>query len=188
MATSGFGGRRSELEEKFFHDRDKELLQALRDKSASKERKKALAETLGITNEDLLNQLDELDIASETVVALSLIPLISVAWADGKIDSRERKALIMAAEQMGMDADNPGRELLDRWLRRKPDSSLLEVWKDYTTALLQTLGEPARDALKNDILGRARQMAETTGGLLGLGNKVSGSERAVLDKLEKALA
>ena len=187
MAKGGFSGRRNELEEQFFLEKDRELLQALREQRASKERKKALAETLGVTDEDLLHQLDELDIASETVMALSLVPLISVAWADGTIDDKERRAVIEAAEQMGMDEENPGHELLERWLGRKPDAALLGVWKDYASALLQTLGEPARSALKNDILGRAKQIAETTGGLLGLGSKVSKSEQAVLDDLAEAL-
>ena len=49
-----------------------------------------------------------------------------------------------------------------------------------------TLRESARGALKEDLLGRARAVAEAAGGLLGFGNKVSKSEQAVLDDLEEA--
>ncbi|MBN1588662.1 MAG: hypothetical protein JW888_04030, partial [Pirellulales bacterium] len=83
MGKCAFSNRRRELEDKFFHERDQALLQALREERESKERKRALSEASGITDEDLLRQLDALDVRSETLVALSLIPMIAVAWADG---------------------------------------------------------------------------------------------------------
>ena len=53
-------------------------------------------------------------------------------------------------------------------------------------ALAPSLSESARNALKNDLLGRAQAVAQAAGGLLGLGNKISTSERAVLDELGEA--
>ena len=187
MKKGSFSGRTKQLEDKFFHAHDQELLRALREAKASKERKKALADASGITDDDLLDQLDELDIGGETVVALSLVPLIAVAWADGNIDVKERAAVLAAAQQQGIERGHPGYQLLECWLKRKPDVSLLAVWKDYVGALSQTLSETAKSALKEDILGRARGVAEAAGGLLGLGNKVSKSEQAVLSDLEQAL-
>ncbi|MEE8451848.1 MAG: hypothetical protein V3R99_08035, partial [Thermoguttaceae bacterium] len=67
-----------------------------------------------------------------------------------------------------------------------PDAQLLAAWKDYVATLSQTLGESAKVALKADLLGRARAVAETAGGLLGFGNKVSKSEQDALDELEEA--
>ena len=187
MKKGSFGNRRRELEEKFFQDRDKELLQAMREKTAATQRKKALAEVSGITDEELLDQLDQLDIGTETIAALSLFPLVAVAWADGSIDLKERQAVIAAAEQKGMEKDGPGHELLNGWLQQKPDAGLMTAWKDYVAALSQTLSEPAKGALKNEVLGRARAVAAAAGGLLGFGNKVSNSEQAMLDELEQAL-
>ena len=186
MKKGSFGGRRTELEEKFFRARDAELLRALREETASKERKKALADASAITDDDLLDQLAELDVCSETVAALSLVPLIAVAWADGNIDAKERVAVLAAAEQKGIEKEHPGYQLLQRWLQEKPDAKLLTVWKGYVAALSQTLSEPAKNALKEDLLGRARTVAETAGGLLGFGNKVSKTEQAVLSDLEQA--
>jgi len=186
MQKGSISGRRRELEEKFFSERDQELLQALREKAASKERKKALAEASGIADEDLLDQLDQLDVRGETLAALSLVPLIAVAWADGSVDAKERGAVLAAAEQKGMKKGHPGYQLLERWLVQKPDPGLLAVWKGYVTTLAQTFSEEAKNALKADLLGRARAVAEATGGLLGLGNRVSESEQAVLNELEQA--
>ena len=186
MQKGGFGGRRNELEEKFFAQRDMELLQALREKAATQGRKKALADASGIQDEDLIEQLDQFGVSGETLAALSLVPLIAVAWADGAIDAKERQAVLAAAEQKGMEKDHAGYQLLQRWLEQKPDVKLLEVWRVYVGALSPTLSDTARDALKEDLLGRARAVAAAAGGLLGLGNKVSKSEQAVLTELEGA--
>ncbi|NQT11268.1 MAG: hypothetical protein HQ582_00875 [Planctomycetes bacterium] len=186
MKKGSISGGWRVLEDKFFAERDQELLQALRDEAACKERKKALADASGIADDALLDQFDELDFNCETLAALSLVPLIAVAWADGNVDVKERRAVLDAAEQKGMDKGLPACQLLERWLARKPDDALLAAWKGYVGALSQTLSEPAKKALKEDLLGRARAVAEAAGGLLGFGNKVAKSEEAVLDDLEQA--
>jgi hypothetical protein len=40
--------------------------------------------------------------------------------------------------------------------------------------------------LKQDLLGRARGVAEAAGGFLGLGKRISSAEQAVLTELEQA--
>ncbi len=186
MKKGGLGGRSSELEEKFFRQRDMELLKALREETATKERKKALSDASGIACDDLLDRLVELDLCSETAAAMSLIPLICVAWADGAIDAKERDAVLAAAEQQGLKADQPSGQMLQRWLDKRPDPKLLTAWKGYVATLSQSLDEPGTKTLKEEILGRARVVAEAAGGLLGFGNKVSTPEQAVLDELEQA--
>ena len=188
MTKGGFSGRRNELEEKFFAERDMELLRALREKTATQERKNALAEASGVDDEDLIDQLDQFGITGETLAALSLVPLIAVAWADGSLDAKERRAVLTAAEQRGMEKEHAGYQLLNRWLGKKPETRLLDVWRGYVIALSPKLSEPARNALKDDLLGRARAVAEAAGGLLGLGNRVTKSEQAVLNELEQAFS
>ena len=61
-----------------------------------------------------------------------------------------------------------------------------DAWREYVGALAESLDRAALDALKNDVMGRARGVAEAAGGFLGLGNKVSSEEQAVLDELAKA--
>ncbi|MBN2022239.1 MAG: hypothetical protein JW809_05550 [Pirellulales bacterium] len=186
MKKGSFRGRGAELENQFFLERDRELLQAMREQSAAKEKKKALSDASGITDDALLEKLIALDLCGETVVALSLFPLIAVAWADGSIAAKERQAALDAARQQGMDQTHSGYLLLERWLARKPDAGLLTAWKGHVATLVKTLDEPAKNALKANVLGRARAVAETAGGLLGFGNKVSKSEQAVLSELERA--
>lgn len=186
MGKDSFSGRRNELEEKFFRERDAELLRAMREKTATMERRKALTEASGIEHEELLDQLDQLEISAETLAALSLVPLVAVAWADGKLDEKEREAILASATQVGLKAGHPGHELLGEWLRRKPEKKLASVWHDYIGALCDVLTPEAKAELQEDLVGRTRAVAEATGGILGLGSKISKSEQAVLDELASA--
>ena len=45
----------------------------------------------------LVARLVEIGIRSDTLAALCLIPLVEVAWADGRLDPPEREALLAAA-------------------------------------------------------------------------------------------
>ncbi len=186
MKKGGVSGRTRDLEEQFFQQRDKELLKALHKKMADEERKKSLAESSGIADEKLLDQLLKLDVTADTVAAFSLVPLIAVAWADGSIDPRERIAVLEAAEGQGIGKDQRAYHLLSGWLKRKPDANLLDAWKIQVGTLSAALGEASLATLKAELLGRARAIAETAGGLLGFGSKISKTEQAVLDELEQA--
>jgi hypothetical protein len=60
------------------------------------------------------------------------------------------------------------------------------TWREYVSALSATLTDDARQALKSELLGRARTVAEAAGGFMGMGQKVSAAEAAVLGELEQA--
>lgn len=186
MAKSGFGGRRNELEEKYFGERDQKLLMAMREEAATKAKKAALKDAAKITDEHLVEQLHELEMCHETVQALSLVPLVVVAWADGFVHEDELEIILDAADQEGLGEGHPGREMLKQWLQVKPDPRLLEVWKRYMAELSKTLDADAYGGLKEKALARALKVAEAAGGILGFGSKVSRPEQAVLDDLERA--
>src|SRR5437763_2479063 len=56
-----------------------------------------LRKASGMTDPALLDQLVALGMTGKTVAALSLVPLIWVAWADGVIQDNERTAILHAA-------------------------------------------------------------------------------------------
>ncbi len=186
MGKDGFGGRRNELEEKFFREKDAELIRAMRERTATMERKKALIDASGIEHEELLDQLDRLEISAETLAALSLVPLVAVAWADGKLDDRERAAILTSAEEIGLEKGHAGHDLLESWLKQKPEKKLAGVWNDYIRALCEVLTPEAKAELHEDLLDRARSVATAAGGILGLGSKISKPEQAVLNELARA--
>ncbi|WP_254512822.1 hypothetical protein [Anatilimnocola floriformis] len=146
----------------------------------------ALAAVSGIDDPELLRDLLAAGIRPETFACLALLPLCEVAWADGDISSRERDAILKAAVQHGIESGTAARALLEVWLATRPELKMVDAWKEYIAALAVRLPPDRAKHLAEEILGRARDIAATSGGILGLGAKVSVSEQFVLDELEHA--
>jgi tellurite resistance protein len=187
MTKDALNERRKALEDEFFHRVDEKLLADMRQKSASEINRKDLQQATGITDVAVLDELLAAGAIGESVAAISLVPLVLVAWADGKIDPDERKPILKAAEDKGIVSDSPGAKLLEHWLTQKPKRELASTWKHYIAAVNENLGSDAKAALRDDILGRARAVANASGGVLGFG-KISSDEKRVLEELEQVLS
>ncbi len=188
MSDDFLSQRRQALEGSFFSKRNAELLEKLKLEVAAEERKQALTDASGVTDETVLDEMIALNISNQTLAALSLAPLVCVAWADGEIQSAERDAMLKSAADAGIKPGDASRELLEVWLLEPPGDELLKTWKDYIAAVCQRLDERSAAALKSDLMGRAVKVADAAGGFLGLGigNRISPEEQAVLDDLETA--
>ena len=171
------------LEDEFFRREDKRLIEQLTALRAAEATREALGKASGITTPAVLDKLIELGIRAETVAALSIVPLVEVAWADGAIDTKERRAVL---ERAGVPQDSTAGALLMTWLERRPDAKLLTAWTHLVQAMSQQLGPEEAARLKTGLLERARAVAGASGGTFGLGSKISSAEASVLAKLEAA--
>jgi len=187
MAAMDISPDAKKLEEAFFAEENSRLLAQLRKKSDLEERRAALREVVQIQDEAYLDHLMELGIGPGTVLALSLVPLMAVAWADGKLDEREREAVLKAAEQRGVAPDSPGRQLLESWLTRAPDPELFEAWRRYMGSIWGTFTTQQRHEMRVNLMDWMTGVAEAAGGFLGLTSKISAAERAVLDEVAALL-
>src|SRR3954468_15849496 len=100
--SDALGDRRKELEEAFFAKQNKQLVDKLKADKQKTLTKQAIQETTGISNDEVLERLVSLNLTGETVAALSLFPLIEVAWADGAVDKKEIAAVLDAAHSVGI--------------------------------------------------------------------------------------
>jgi hypothetical protein len=186
MSDGPLGDRKKALEDSFFAKENAKLLAHLRDERGKRAAKEGLAEMSGISDSELLDKLVALGITPDTWAALALVPLVEVAWADGKMEEKERRAVLTAAEAGGVTPGSASAKLLESWLTRRPDGRLMESWGAYIVEICGSLGLSQRENLCKEIVGRARGVAEATGGLLGLGNRVGPEEKTVLADLERA--
>ncbi|MEW5764658.1 MAG: hypothetical protein ACOYXN_01265 [Acidobacteriota bacterium] len=175
------------LEDAFFARESERLLRELRAKAEREQERAALKEAIHGADDALLDHLLDLGVNSRTVLALGIVPLAAVAWADGTLEPKEREAILRAARERGVIQGGSGQEMLEVWLKEKPGPVLMEAWKRYVSSLWAQLGEAERRELAGEILGGARAVAEAAGGFLGLGKKVSEAEAAVLDDLAGVL-
>jgi hypothetical protein len=178
--------RRQTLEDAFFAKQDALLIAKQRELERMAHTRQVLAEVSGIRNERILQRLVELEVEPDVLASLALVPLVEVAWADGEVHERERKAILDGAAGAGIKCGTVDFILLEGWLKRKPEPKLLDAWTHYVAGLCEVLNEQERDALQADLLSRARAVAEAAGGFLGLGSKVCIEEKTVLDKMAAA--
>ena len=186
MSESVLAARRAGLEEAFFAKHNEELRQKMRDDDARKFRKEALAAATGIVDEGVLTRLEQLQIGTGTLAALTLVPMVVVAWADGAISAEERRAILAGAAQEGLTPGKPGHELLEAWLQHKPVPALFQAWKDYVQALTGGMTAAERRTLEHSVLAKSRAVASAAGSFLGLTSGISAAEQAVLTDLVQA--
>jgi hypothetical protein len=176
------------LEDAFFAKENARLLQQMRERARQQERRAAMREVVRVDDDALIDRLIELGLEPGTVLALQLVPLAAVAWADGEIEPRERDAVLKAAAAQGVTSDSVAGQMLGNWLVQKPGAELVDAWKRHIQALWPQLSTSERDEIRKSALDRARSVAEAAGGFLGLTSKVSPQEKAVLDELAQVLA
>jgi hypothetical protein len=178
--------RKKALEEEFFRKQDQRLIQKLKAMQEVAATREALAKASGITNEAVLQKLVDLGVRAETVAALSVVPLVEVAWADHSLDQREKEAVLKGAAKTGLTPGGSGYELLERWLEHRPEPRLLTAWTQMVQGLCDQMAASEVAALKSALVDSARAVASASGGFLGLGSKISATEEGVLKKLEAA--
>jgi len=173
------------LENQFYEKESAQKLDAMKHKLDEQRTKEELRKASGMTDDAVLDKLVALGLRGNTIAALSLVPLIQVAWADGTIQDNERTAILQGAHGKGLEQGTPGYDLLQSWLKKKPSDELLEAWEAYIKALGSQLNDEQNRLLKNQIVGFAKMVASAAGGFLGIG-KVSASEEKVLHRIEAA--
>jgi len=174
------------LEEAFFTKRDEELLAKLRDHERAKRKQGELADMTGIRDAKVLAALVAIGVSPDSLLAFALAPIIVMAWRKGKIEPAERNAILRAAEGHGVSQGEPGWELIESWLQHRPSSELRPSWDAYAAALRETLPPADFKRLREEIVGRARDVARAAGGFLGIG-AVSADEKQFIEELEKVL-
>jgi hypothetical protein len=176
------------LEEAFFRKRDAELIEQHRKIEKMERTRAAMAEISGIHDPKVLDKLIALQISPEVLASMAIVPLVEVAWADGHVDERERQAVLEAAVENGIGKGSIEYDLFENWLKHRPSAELMDAWVHYIEGLCATMSKQECQALKAELIGRARKVSEAAGSIFGFVFNVSSEERAVLKKMEEAFS
>jgi hypothetical protein len=112
--------------------------------------------------------LKELGVPHEAYRIVSLLPLVYVAWADGKIQKPERTLIVGIARDRGLLAHG-GQQALERWLDEPPSRSRLKADIAMLNELARSPHAADFDADEGQLLlAWCQDVADAAGGLLGL--------------------
>ena len=73
------------LEDEYFRKKDQQLLEKLRQAGAADRARRDMGARIGSDDPDMLQELQALGFTPDTVILLPMIPVVQMAWADGRV-------------------------------------------------------------------------------------------------------
>jgi hypothetical protein len=178
MTGSPLDPLRKASEEAYFHKQNKELAAKLKARAAMKD--------AGVTDPQLADELMAAGFDEDSLKALFLIPALEVAWVDGRAQDEEKAEIRKLAVSHGMTEGSAGWALVEGWLSQNPAEDLrFQNGRALLAPLFEGLKKTGNTAWVREA---AERVAAATGGLFGLGSKISAHEQEVLDRLGKKLS
>lgn len=168
------------LEDEYFRKKDRELIERMRVAAAASEARGLMGEKTGLTDPEMLEELETLGFKPETVVLLPLVPVVEMAWAEGGVTAVERQLIVKLARARGVDEGGAADRQLSDWLDHRPGE---HVFRHATRLIRAMLAAPGHEDLTvDDLVTHCESVADASGGLLGLGilRRVSPDERRLL--------
>ena len=173
------------LEEEFFRRQNTQLIEKARQAQERDAARATLAKASGISDAGVLDKLLDLGVQPGMAAALSVVPLVEVAWADGSLDDKERQAVLARAREAGFAPGSDEFIQLESWLSHKPPASLLRAWAYLVEGMCGQMTRAEVSAMKAKLLEQARSVAGASGGVLGV-RTVSPAESDAIRRLESA--
>lgn len=167
----------SVYEEKYFAEQELERRKKQREKLEDQAKE---MEALGTDEPDVAKAIAELGFSAATAEVFHILPLVHVAWADGKITKGERALIFRALEARGANHDHSdaASQLLASLLEERPGAAFME----RSLELLEHIsGEKVVG------MTMCMKVAEASGGFFGIGDPVSDAEKAAIQEIASHL-
>lgn len=145
-------------------------------------KRSAIANAVGTSDETIVDRIEALGLSGDSVRVLDVLPLVHVAWADGRVQKGERAAVLAILERRGIPANSDACLLVEGLLERRPSETFFAESLSLIRDLAARSGEETADLV--DLCAR---VAESSGGLFGFGGRTSDDERALIGEVAKAL-
>ncbi|HEX4340383.1 MAG TPA: TerB family tellurite resistance protein [Polyangiaceae bacterium] len=143
--------------------------------------RKAIADTLGTAELTLLDRVEQLGFTGDSARVLDLLPLVHVAWADGKVDRAERATVMAVVELRGIPKDSDASLLVESLLEERPSESFMA---ESLAVVRELAAKQGNDGTK--LVELCADVAEASGGLFGFGARVNDKERELIRKIADA--
>jgi hypothetical protein len=137
-----------------------------------------------MTDAELAEALKALGMDSASYRALPLLPLVQVAWADGRVQEAERELILSLAGHRYL-LEEEGTRMLRNWLHHPPSSQYVARGREALLGLCDRQGFGGREHLA-DVISFAKDVARAAGGFFGLAS-ISSEEASAIDVIANAL-
>ena len=174
--------RRRAAEEDYFKKKDRELIAKMREAAAADQARRDLIAKTGISDPELLRDLNELGFTPETLVLLPLVPIVQMAWAEGGVAPAERKLIVDLARARGVEAGSVADTRLHDWLATQPRPDVFSRAQRLIRSMLDSGTGEALALSADDLLEQCERIAAASGGLFGL-RAISPEERQLLQQI-----
>jgi hypothetical protein len=181
-----FQDRERGLEEEYFRKREKALIEKFKQQVAQETERKQLVEATGVSDQKLLDTLQELGFTPDTARLLHLVPLVQVAWVDGDVTKSERDMIMEAAGLYGVEPNSPVYQQLTTWLDRCPTDQFFESALLIVRAMLQALPAEEQVSSEQELVALCTRLAKVSGGVFGI-SSISSKEQALLEHITTEL-
>lgn len=175
--------KKRDEEEEYFQRENLEKKEKLRRKqqlqAIQQQERESIAKTLA-TSQEIADEAMDLGFDAETARVLPLIPLIQVAWADGKVTLAQSEKVLSKAEAYGVAPDTPAHDFLSLLLDKEPSTVFFKRANKVIKAIVDD--NPGGDITTN-VLPWSQAVAEASGGFFGLTNPISKKERSALSQI-----
>jgi len=177
-----FAERGRALEEEYFRQKDRDLVEKMRQAAAAEEARREMGRKTGLVDAELLHELQELGFTPGTVSLLPLVPLLQVAWAEGGITSTERELLVQLARSRGIEEGSAADRQLVSWMTSRPAPTVFARAGRLINAMLATVTAGAGSLSADDLVKQCEAIAGASGGMFGMG-RISAEERDLLSTI-----
>jgi len=171
-------------EDEYFWKKDQELLEKIRRTAAAEQAKRDMGAAVGLTDPEMIQELQTLGFTTDTVVLLPFMPLVQIAWAEGGVSDAERQLIVKLARSRGIVEGSAADQQLSAWLASRPDA---QVFTQATRLIRAMLTSSAPTGLTaDDLVTYCESIAAASGGVFGL-KRISAEERALISTIASEL-
>ena len=148
-----------------------------------------IAETTGLSDEEVLPRVRNLGLTPEQVILAHLAPLVQIAWADGRVSDRERTLLINVCRALGGAEGGSSSQQLNEWLDKRPSEAVFKTSLQILKSVIQVLPPENRRQSRIDILSLCVSVSEASGGIAGYlgGQHTSHEEQKLIKRIAETI-
>ena len=142
-----------------------------------------------MTDSELIDALHYLGIDETNCRIMVVLPLVQVAWADGKVQPEERDAIVEIAKVEDL-VHGDGEKVLDGWLAHSPTQEYFSRGHEVLVELARRgggMGSKVTPDTIDSIIVYSENVAKAAGGLFGVLFTVDAREKRALKEIAEAL-